>query len=114
VQTVIFSIILLCILGMISSLTTKTLHRIILWFAPINSMPSKPHTRYAQEILTQTVSATIAICFVLIYATPDKQSASWVFTYFTDGSGWGSKIFSFFLGFLSVAWTMTDYDGTTQ
>jgi hypothetical protein len=47
-----------------------------------------------------------------------------------DGSGWGSKGFSFLLGygchnlsepittntlsFLSVAWTMTDYDGTTQ
>ncbi|ODM19073.1 hypothetical protein SI65_05690 [Aspergillus cristatus] len=95
-QTVILSIVLLCILGVISSLTTKTLHRIILWFAPIN------------------ISATIAICFILIYATPDKQPASWVFTYFTDGSGWGSKICSFFLGFLSVAWTMTDYDGTTH
>ncbi|OQD75918.1 hypothetical protein PENDEC_c005G02857 [Penicillium decumbens] len=43
-----------------------------------------------------------------------QQSASWVFTHFTAGSGWGSKVFSFFLGFLSVAWTMTDYDGTTH
>lgn len=60
------------------------------------------------------VSATLCICFALLYFTPDKQSASWVFTHFTDGSGWGSKLFSFFLGFLAVAWTMTDYDGTTQ
>ncbi|EEQ30594.1 amino acid permease [Microsporum canis CBS 113480] len=63
-QTVLLSIALLCIMGVICSLTTKSLHRIILWFAPINS--------------------------------------------------WHSKAFSFLLGFIAVAWTMTDYDGTTH
>ncbi|PIG88281.1 amino acid permease [Aspergillus arachidicola] len=95
-ETVLLSILLLCILGAICSLTTKTLHRIVYWFAPIN------------------ISATMIICIVLLVYTPDKQSASWVFTHFTDGSGWGSKFFSFLLGFISVAWTMTDYDGTTH
>ncbi|KAE8417143.1 amino acid/polyamine transporter I [Aspergillus pseudocaelatus] len=95
-ETVLLSILLLCILGAICSLTTKTLHRIVYWFAPIN------------------ISATIIICIVLLAYTPDKQPASWVFTHFTDGSGWGSKLFSFLLGFISVAWTMTDYDGTTH
>ncbi|KUM58386.1 hypothetical protein ACN42_g8764 [Penicillium freii] len=95
-ETVLVSIVILCILGVICSLTTKSLHRIILWFAPIN------------------IGATICICIVLITLTPDLQPASWVFGHFTDGSGWGSKVFSFFLGFLSVAWTMTDYDGTTH
>ncbi|KAF7121602.1 hypothetical protein CNMCM5793_009072 [Aspergillus hiratsukae] len=95
-QTVALSIVILCVLGVICSLTTKTLHRIVFWFAPIN------------------ISATICICFMLLYLTPDKQSARWVFTHFTDGSGWGSKLFSFLLGFISVAWTMTDYDGTTH
>ncbi|KAJ5095580.1 hypothetical protein NUU61_004936 [Penicillium alfredii] len=95
-QTVLVSIGMLCVIGFICSLTTKTLHRIILWFAPIN------------------ILATICICAALLYYTPDKQPASWVFTNVTDGSGWGSKVFSFFLGFLSVAWTMTDYDGTTH
>lgn len=61
-----------------------------------------------------TVGATICICIALLTLTPNLQPASWVFGHFTDGSGWGSKVFSFFLGFLSVAWTMTDYDGTTQ
>ncbi|PYH99856.1 amino acid transporter [Aspergillus ellipticus CBS 707.79] len=99
-DTVLLSVLILCVLGVISSLTTKSLHRIIIWFAPINT--------------DQSVAATIAICFVLLWFTPDKQPASWVFTHFTDGSGWGSKTFSFFLGFISVAWTMTDYDGTTH
>lgn len=38
VETVLVSIGVLCLLGIICSLTTKSLHRIILWFAPINSM----------------------------------------------------------------------------
>ncbi|EAW09541.1 amino acid permease [Aspergillus clavatus NRRL 1] len=95
-QTVILSIVVLCVLGVICSLTTKSLHQIVLWFAPIN------------------ILATICICLLLVYLTPDKQSATWVFTHFTDGSGWGSKLFSFLLGFIAVAWTMTDYDGTTH
>lgn len=65
-------------------------------------------------MLTILVLASIVICVVLLVLTPNKQSASWVFTHVTDGSGWGSQGFSFLLGFLSVAWTMTDYDGTTQ
>ncbi|KAE8148187.1 amino acid/polyamine transporter I [Aspergillus avenaceus] len=95
-ETVLLSIFLLCALGVICSLTTKTLHRIVLWFAPIN------------------ITATFVICYILLVNTPEKQPASWVFTHFTDGSGWGSKFFSFLLGFISVAWTMTDYDGTTH
>ncbi|KAJ5513978.1 hypothetical protein N7463_003530 [Penicillium fimorum] len=95
-ETVLVSIAILCILGIICSLTTKSLHRIVIWFAPIN------------------IGATVCICIALITLTPNLQPASWVFGNFTDGSGWGSKVFSFFLGFLSVAWTMTDYDGTTH
>jgi amino acid transporter len=71
------------------------LHTIILFFAPIN------------------IFASLAICIALLILTPNKQSFAWVFTTFTDGSGWGVP-FSFLLSFLSVAWTMTDYDGTTH
>ncbi|KAK2763773.1 hypothetical protein FQN54_009390 [Arachnomyces sp. PD_36] len=95
-QTVLLAIALLCVMGVICSLTTKSLHRIILWFAPIN------------------ILASIGICIALLVLTPDKQPAAWVFTHVSDGSGWGSKAFSFLLGFISVAWTMTDYDGTTH
>ncbi|KAK3208012.1 hypothetical protein GRF29_96g1110378 [Pseudopithomyces chartarum] len=96
VQTVLLAILVLCLFGTICSFPTLWLHKVILWFAPIN------------------ILASIAICIALLVLTPEKQSAKWVFTEFTDGSGWGSKGFSFLLGFLSVAWTMTDYDGTTH
>lgn len=86
---------ILATMGVICSLTTKNLHRIVLWFMPIN------------------VIASVIICISLLVLTPNKQSVRWVFTHFNNGSGWGTG-FSFLLSFLSVAWTMTDYDGTTH
>ncbi|OXV08479.1 hypothetical protein Egran_03758 [Elaphomyces granulatus] len=65
-------------------------------------------------LLCVMVLASVGICVAILLLTPEKQSAKWVFTHVTNGSGWGSKIFSFFLGFISVTWTMTDYDGTTH
>ncbi|KAL5354185.1 polyamine transporter tpo5 [Pseudogymnoascus australis] len=94
-QTVLLSMAVLVITGIICSLTTRNLHNIILWFAPIN------------------VIASVSICVTLLVLTPNLQPASWVFGHFTNGSGWGTT-FSFFLSFLSVAWVMTDYDGTTH
>ncbi|KAK3074081.1 polyamine transporter tpo5 [Teratosphaeriaceae sp. CCFEE 6253] len=95
-HTVLVALLTLLIFGTICSLTTKALHRIVLWFAPIN------------------ILATVGICIALLVLTPDKRSAKFVFTNVEDHSGWGSKGFSFLLGFLNVAWVMTDYDGTTH
>lgn len=92
---VLLSIAFLIIFGIICSLTTKSLHETVIWFGPIN------------------VLATLAICIALLTLTPNLANAKWVFTHFTDGSGWGVS-FSFLLSFLSVAWVMTDYDGTTH
>lgn len=96
IHTVLLSLAVLVIFGIICTLSTKKLHQIILWFAPIN------------------ILATVGICIALLVCTPDKRSASFVFTHFTDGSGWGNKGWSFLLGFLNVAWVMTDYDATTH
>jgi len=96
VQTVLVALLTLFVFGVVCSLTTRALHRIVLWFAPIN------------------ILATIGICIALLVLTPDKRSAKFVFTDIEDYSGWGNKGFSFLLGFLNVAWVMTDYDGTTH
>lgn len=95
-MTVGVAIATLFVFGAICSLTTKGLHRIVLFFAPIN------------------ILATIGVCVALLYYTEDKRNWRFVFTDFRDGSGWGNKGFSFLLGFLNVAWVMTDYDGTTH
>jgi amino acid transporter len=36
-QIVLLAILILCLFGLICSLTTRNLHRLVLWFAPINS-----------------------------------------------------------------------------
>ena len=88
-QTVFLSIAILTIMGIICSLTSRSLSRIIVYFAPIN------------------VLASIGIIIALLVLTPNKQSAAFVFTHVTDGSGWGSQGFSFLLGQVDTAWTPT-------
>lgn len=95
-MTVGVAVAMLIIFGIVCSLTTKGLHRIIMWFAPIN------------------ILATVGICAAILTLTEDKREPSFVFTDIRDGSGWGSRGFSFLLGFLNVAWVMTDYDGVTH
>lgn len=43
-----------------------------------------------------------------------RNDASYVFTDITSFSGWTPKSWSFLFGFLSVSWTMTDYDATAH
>ena len=58
----------------------------------------------------------LTCCIALLALCPDKHSASYVFT--TEGlipqSGWAPAGWSFLFGFLSVSWTMTDYDATAH
>ena len=58
------------------------------------------------------MTGAVAISTALLVLTKDKHSASYVFGTVEDRSGWNSKGFSFLIGYLSVAWTMTDYDAT--
>ena len=61
--------------------------------APCHGIPAQSVNKYPK------VLASIGICIALLILTPEKQSATWVFTHVTDGSGWGSKGFSFLLGY---------------
>ena len=47
---------------------------------------------------------------------PDRHNGEYVFTYVnpTPSSGWSPNGWSFLFGFLSVSWTMTDYDATAH
>ncbi|EME42091.1 hypothetical protein DOTSEDRAFT_134384 [Dothistroma septosporum NZE10] len=98
-HTVLVAVGSLAVFAMNCSFTTKKLHQTILWFAPFN------------------ILATIGICIALLVLTSQKQGLaahSFVWADVRDQSGWGSTAFSFMLGFLNVAWVMTDYDGTTH
>jgi hypothetical protein len=52
------------------------------------------------------VLGSVAVTIALLVLTPDKHNVSYEFGSVSDGSGWNSRGFSFFIGHLSVAWTM--------
>jgi amino acid transporter len=76
---------------------------------------------YWMEKMTKTyvifhVLVLVTCCIALLAKTENKHSASYVFKDVpeTTLSGWTPKGFSFLFGFLSVSWTMTDYDATAH
>jgi amino acid transporter len=74
---------------------------------------------YWMEKMTKTyvifhVLILVSCSIALLVLTQDKHTASYVFTDVTPASGWSPVGFSFLFGFLSVSWTMTDYDATAH
>lgn len=82
--------------GIISCLPTKYLEKVTKWYVVFH---------YAALI-----SAVIA----LLVKTEPRQNADYVFTNVESQSGWKPIGWSFVFGFLSVSWTMTDYDATAH
>jgi len=71
------------------------------------------------ERLTRTyvifhVLVLLTCCIALLAKTPNKHDAAYVFTDQTGSSGWTPPGFAWLFGFLSVSWTMTDYDATAH
>lgn len=60
------------------------------------------------------VCVLVACAIALLVLTKDKHDASYVFTQVESSSGWKPIGFSWLFGFLSVSWTMTDYDATAH
>lgn len=56
----------------------------------------------------------LTCCIALLAKTNNKHNADYVFTHVESTSGWHPTGFSFLFGFLSVSWTMTDYDATAH
>jgi len=80
----------------------------------VNSMST-----YWMEKMTKTyvifhVLVLVSCSIALLVKTDNKHTASYVFTDVDSTSGWTPVGFSFLFGFLSVSWTMTDYDATAH
>jgi len=79
---------------------------------------------YWMEKMTKTyvifhVMVLVSCCIALLaMAQPSngtpKHTAKYVFTDIDNTSGWEPTGWSFLFGFLSVSWTMTDYDATAH
>jgi amino acid permease (GABA permease) len=74
---------------------------------------------YWMEKMTKTyvifhVLVLVSCAIALLAKTDNKHDAKYVFTDVDSTSGWQPTGFSFLFGFLSVSWTMTDYDATAH
>jgi amino acid transporter len=74
---------------------------------------------YWMEKMTKTyvifhILVLVSCSIALLVLTKDKHDAHYVFTDVDSTSGWSPVGFSFLFGFLSVSWTMTDYDATAH
>lgn len=50
------------------------------------------------------------IVIVVLAYTPEKQSASFVFTEWVNNTGWNSGFYVFMLGLLQSQYTLSGYD----
>ena len=60
------------------------------------------------------ILGVLVIVGVLAFAPSHHQSASYVFTHFANGSGWGSKVYVLMLGLLLAQYTFTGYDASAH
>ena len=60
------------------------------------------------------IVGVLIIVGVLALAPSHHQSASYVFTHFANGSGWGSKVYVLMLGLLLAQYTFTGYDASAH
>lgn len=82
--------------------------------ASINSLNTAWLARIARSYAVIHIVVLFACCVTLLIMQKNKNSASYVFTDVQPDSGWTPPGFSFLFGFLSVAWTMTDYDAAAH
>lgn len=92
--TVVMAGSVLAVCGLVCSLSTRRIHNIVIWFAPLNLL-----------------IASLLLAVLLTH--PHKHPLHHVLTDFT--SPFNLPIpFNFLLGFTSVTYTLTAYDGTTH
>ncbi|GAB7337319.1 hypothetical protein MBLNU457_g2676t1 [Dothideomycetes sp. NU457] len=80
----------------------------------INSFPTKWLARITTSYIVFHGLVILTCSIALLVMCPDRHTGSYVFTYVDSESGWSPVGWSFLFGFLSVSWTMTDYDATAH
>lgn len=82
----------------------------------VNSLSTAWMEKMTKSYVIFHVLVLVTGSIALLAATPKEyhHDASYVFTHTESGSGWNPLGFSWLFGFLSVSWTMTDYDATAH
>jgi amino acid transporter len=80
----------------------------------VNSLSTYWMEKMTKGYVIFHILVLISCCIALLAKTENKHDAKYVFTNVESSSGWNPIGFSFLFGFLSVSWTMTDYDATAH
>lgn len=87
---------------------------ILVFHGLVNSLSTRALERFSNFYVVFHICVLISGCIALLAKQHDKHSASYVFTHTESSSGWNPIGWSWMFGFLSVSWTMTDYDATAH
>lgn len=107
-------------LGSNGSYTPTTNHTVAvqaaltIFHGAVNSLSTKWLAKITTTYVVFHILAIITCSIALLVMCPNKHDSAYVFTNVTPDSGWTPVGFSFLFGFLSVSWTMTDYDATAH
>ncbi|RKU49674.1 hypothetical protein DL546_009786 [Coniochaeta pulveracea] len=80
----------------------------------VNTLSTAWLHRMASSYAVFHIAVLIAAWITLLVMQKEKHTGEYVFTHVEPQSGWEPAGFSFLFGFLSVAWTMTDYDAAAH
>lgn len=80
----------------------------------VNSLSTYWMEKMTKSYVIFHVLVLLTCSIALLAVTKNKNDASYVFTYTESDSGWTPLGWSYLFGFLSVSWTMTDYDATAH
>ncbi|KAF2673074.1 amino acid transporter [Microthyrium microscopicum] len=80
----------------------------------INSLPTWWMEKLTRTYVIFHVLVLVTCMIALLAKTDNKHNATYVFTDKEGSSGWTPSGFAWLFGFLSVSWTMTDYDATAH
>ncbi|KAF2397978.1 amino acid transporter [Trichodelitschia bisporula] len=80
----------------------------------LNSLPTNWMEKMTRTYVIFHIIVLLCGSIALLAKTENKHSAHYVFTNVESTTGWTPMGWSWLFGFLSVSWTMTDYDATAH
>jgi amino acid transporter len=80
----------------------------------VNSLSTYWMEKMTKSYVIFHILILVSCAIALLAKTSNKHDAKYVFTDVESTSGWTPVGWSFLFGFLSVSWTMTDYDATAH
>ncbi|KAI8064431.1 amino acid permease-domain-containing protein [Gongronella butleri] len=87
---------------------------IVMIHGVINSISVKYNGIFNEVSLWWHLIGTLLIVIVALVLTPNKASASWVFTFFENHTGFSSNTYAFLIGLLQSQYTLSGFDSAAQ